>query len=258
MNQTMQKILGSIGIILGVALTVAACVWAWSLITNVSRQYPPRTASFTGKAIVTVAPDYAEVSASVVTQNTSAQKAQEENDTKVKDLSTYIKANGVADGDIQTTGYNLYPQYDYDYCRRDNASFSGYCPPKITGYEMNQTLTFKVRDLASIGKILGAVTERGANSIYGVTFKVTDPDKVRQRAIAEATQNAKAKAKLYEDATGLRLGKVISVSESGGEYYPMYADGKGGMGGGMMTNSAPIESGSQDITLEVFITYELK
>ncbi len=251
----MFRSLAIVGIVFGVVLTVATGIWAWSLIERQSYQYPARSVTFSGSAQVTVAPDYADVTVSVVTQNANAQAAQEENDSKVKNVADYLKQNGIADADIKTVGYNLYPQYDYDYCRREDPAFTGYCTPRIVSYEMNQSLQFRVRDLENIGTILGSVTERGANSISGVQFQVEDVDAVRRQAVAEALEKAHEKARQYEQLAGLRLGKIVTLSESGGDVYGgFYADGKGGAS----SFEAPIEPGTQDVTLQVFVTYEVK
>ncbi len=252
--QSTFRNLAIVGIIFGVVLTVATGIWAWSLIERQSYQYPARSVTFSGSAQVTVAPDYADVTVSVVTQNASAQVAQEENDRKIQGVADYLKQQGIADADIQTVGYYLYPQYDYDYCRREDPNFTGYCTPRIVGYEMNQSLQFRVRDLDNVGTLLGSVTERGANSISGVQFRVEDVDAVRREAVAEALQKADEKARQYEQLAGLRLGKIVTISESGGDVYGgFYAEGKGGA-----AMSAPIEPGSQDVTLEVYVTYEVK
>lgn len=258
MNSSLHKALAGVGIALGVVATVALAIWGYSEYQQASNYYPPRTVTFNGKATVTVVPDYAEVIASVITQNASAQQAQSENDAKVQKLRDFIKSRGVEDKDIQTVGYNLYPQYDYDYCRREDPNNTGYCPPKIVSYEMSQSLQFRVRNLDTLGTLLGAVTEQGANTISGVQFKLEDVDAVRQQAIAEAIEKAQEKAQAYQEAVGIKLGKIITLSESGGDVFyggGYYADGKGGAGAVM---SSPVEAGSQDVSLEVYLTYEIK
>ena len=255
MQNSLKWILGVITIV----VTISLGVWSWSLVRTQINMYPSKSANFTGKAVVNVKPDVAVVSIAVVTQGKDAKSAQADNDAKVTAVRDFLKGSGIVDGDIKTSNYNLYPQYDYDYCNRqkDLNSSNTYCTPQIVSFEMNQSLEFKVRDFDKLGDIVGQVTQKGANQIHGITFTIEDPDKYRQDAVVDAIAKAKEKAEVYAKATGFKLGKIVSIYEN--SYVPpmpYYADGKGGAE--MNQVGSPIEAGSQEVSVEMSITYEIK
>jgi uncharacterized protein YggE len=165
-----------------------------------------------------------------------------------------LKANGVEAKDIKTSGYQLNPDYQYD--QDSQRSF-------ITGYTMTQTVNVKIRKIADVAKILGGVTPLGVNQIGGVNFTVEDPDKYLAEARKDAFEKAKKKAMEIANASGISLGEVSGVSESSGGYPMPYMYDKAslGMGGAMerMQVAAPtIEAGTQELKIQVSLTYEIR
>lgn len=213
--------------------------------------YPTRSMTVSAEGKTLVSPDIATTSFSVVSRGLNPQELAGRNNELVSQAIDFVKSQGVEAKDIRTTGYNLQPNYEYDEARR--VSF-------ISGYTLTQTVTLKVRDLPKVGEILGGLPELGINQIGGVSFGVDEPEKYLAEAREEAFQIAREKAEAMARASGVRLGKVLNVSEYGGPVYPYYAERSAyGLGGADLAVPAPtIEPGSEEITVNVNITYSLK
>lgn len=222
---------------------------------NFKSEKPENTISISAEGKVSAKPDMAVVNLGVFSQGSSAASLQDQNSQKVNKVVEFIKSQGIKSEDIVTSQFSIYPQYDYT----GGSS-------KVTGYQASQTVTVKIKgqdDLGErVGKILDGATDNGANEITGVYFTIETPDDLRQEARKKAIAQAKVKAQELADEAGIRLGKVVSISESGGGYpVPMYSDKavlEGGRGGGSQTMAPDIQTGTQDITETVTVTFEVK
>jgi len=214
----------------------------------------PNTASFT----VTVQ----ETAKDVTTAQT---KANKENNG----ILAYLKGQGIDEKDIQTTDYNIYPQYDYQRAACPASTDGSYvpCPPGrqiLTGYQVTETLSVKVRDTSKAGTILSGVGSLGASQVSGLSFTLNDADQVAYEAQArgKAIDDAHTKAEALAKQLGVSLVRVVGFNEnSGGPIYyakTMAAD----MGyGGAMPAEAPapeISAGQNKITSNVSVTYEIQ
>ncbi|WP_454829911.1 SIMPL domain-containing protein [Pseudoxanthomonas wuyuanensis] len=156
-------------------------------------------------------PDVATISAGVVTQAVDGNAAMRQNAEQMAKVVAAIKAAGIADKDVQTSGINLSPQYRY----AENEA------PKITGYQASNTVSLKVRDIANLGKVLDALASVGANQINGPSFQIDQPDPVYDEARLAALKKAQARAETYAKALGLRVRRIVSISEGGGGFQPV-------------------------------------
>ncbi len=242
-------------LLLDVALGVLILIWLFAGLPAALKfrdsLSSASTIGVTSEGKTTVSPDIAEVSFSVVSRGRNPQELADANNRKMSAVIDNIKSQGVADKDIKTTGYDLSPDYQYD--RNTQRSF-------ITGYTLTQTVHVKIRDLAKVADILAGVTPLGVNQIGGIIFKVDNEDAALAAARADAIGKAKAKAQEMARASGASLGRLLSVSEFGGVqpfYYDKSALGMGGMGAAPV--AAPsIQPGTQDVTVNVSLTYELR
>ncbi len=204
------------------------------------------TIAISAEGKVTALPDIATVSIGVQTENKSVSVAQKENAKKMNAIIEKVKSFGVAAADIKTSNYTIYPQYDYVNGRQIER-----------GYQVNQSIDVKIRNLDKIGDILAAAGDLGANQVGGVSFTIDEPEALRQQARMKALEAAKVKAQAVAAAAGVRLGKVVGFSESeNGLPMPMYyaKDTAMGMGGG---GAPSIQSGSQDVVINVTVSYEI-
>jgi len=164
--------------------------------------------SATGEA--TRVPDVAIISAGVVTKATTARAALSQNATQMERVRAALKRAGIADRDIQTSTINLNPEYRY----ADNQ------PPTLTGYSATNQLNIRFRDIAKSGDILDALVAQGANSISGPNLTIDKPDEATDEARTKALGVGRARAEQYARALGMRVVRLVSVSESGGGYAP--------------------------------------
>ena len=202
--------------------------------------------SATGEA--TRVPNLAVISAGVVTRAATASAALQQNSTRMDRVIAALKHAGIEDRDIQTSSINLNPEYRYP----DNQS------PQLVGYTASNQVTVRFRDIRNSGKILDALVAEGANQINGPTMTIERPETALDEARSKAVANGRARADLYARALGMRVVRVISVSETGGSYPvppPMpYAERA-------MAASAPstkIEPGEQKLEVNLSMVFELQ
>jgi len=162
--------------------------------------------SISAQAEASRAPDIATLSTGVVTQAADANAAMRANAEQMATLMQAIKAAGIAERDVQTSGINLSPQYRY----AENQ------PPTITGYQASNTVNLKVRDIGKLGQVLDALVASGANQINGPTFEIEDAESVQDLARADALKKAQARAEIYAASLGMRVRRIVSISEGGG------------------------------------------
>lgn len=160
------------------------------------------------------APDMATISTGVQTRATAARDAMAQNASQMDKLIAALIKGGVARQDIQTSGINLSPQYDYS----QQSAGQG---PRFIGYEANNQVTVKVRKLATAGELVDAMVSAGATNVNGPTFGISEPDKLLDQARLNALKTAQARADLYAQATGYKTARLITISEGGGYSPPM-------------------------------------
>lgn len=159
---------------------------------------------------VKVAPDMATINFGVVTEAKTAAEAMRLNRERMSQVLATLKRQGVADKDVQTSGLNLSPMYDY----RENQT------PLLRGYQASNMVNVAVYDLTRVGRTADAVVEAGVNQINGIGFGLRDPQTAENAARVRAVDALKAKAELYARATGHRLAGLKSLSEGVGYAAP--------------------------------------
>lgn len=235
-------------------LVALGAFWAFRMyeIWNTAKGNYPREISVeaTGKSYVV--PDVAKVTLGVKTEAATAEEAVATNTQKMNTVTTEIKALGIDEKDIKTTGYYLDPKYVYDEEGKED---------KVSGYTLNQSVEVVIRDFDNIGKILATATKSGANSVGGLNFTVDDPESSKSKAREEAIAKAKEKAKQIAKQSGLRLGRVINYYEyeDGGYYYPEYSMAGDAYTATVQENMVTplITPGEKEVNLRVTLTYRV-
>lgn len=229
--------------------------------------YPSNVIAVNGTGEVLAVPDVASFSFSVVEEGKTVKEAQDKATKKINSILEAVKALGVEEKDIKTTGYNSYPKYDYQQtvC---TMQYPNYCPPGkqvLTGYEVSQSITVKVRDTEKAGDVLTKVGELGAGNISGLDFIVDDLEKVKAEAREKAVADAKAKAKVLSKTLGVKLDTVVNFYENGDGAYPiMYREAAMdskvmSIGGAVAPQATPsVPTGENKIISNVTITYEIR
>ena len=150
-------------------------------------------------------PDVAVIRAGVVTQAATAAAALADNAARMNAVLAALKQAGVAPRDVQTAQISLSPQYRY----RDNEA------PVITGYQANNSVSIRFRDIARSGAILDALVREGANQIDGPNLTIDKPEAAADEARTAAVAAARARAELYARAAGMTVSRILSISETG-------------------------------------------
>lgn len=229
------------------AVILAGCFYLYGK-TIEAEPETPGTISVTGDGRAFAAPDIAELSLGVQTGRLpTAKAAMEKLGQSMTAVTEALEKAGIAKDDISTEYFNLNPAYDWTDGRQ-----------VARGFEANQSVRVKVRDLDSASDVLAAATEAGANQVGGISFTLDDPDAKQAEARAEAITEAKEKAERLADDLGVELGDLVGFSEGGfgGPPILMRADAMGMGGGG--DSAAPLPSGQQEITVQVTLTYEVE
>jgi uncharacterized protein len=196
---------------------------------------------------VTRVPDIAIITAGVVTRSATAGAALQQAAVRMNRVVAALKRAGVDDRDIQTSNINLNPEYTY----------ANNQPPKLNGYTASNQLTIRFRDIANSGKILDALVAEGANQINGPSLTIDKPEAALDEARARAVAVARARADLYARSLGLRVVRVVAVSESGGYAVPppmppMMMEARA------QAADTKIEPGEQKLSVTLNMTFELQ
>ena len=202
------------------------------------------------QAQVKAKPDVATFTAGVVTKAATAEAARLDNAKKMQAVFASLKEKKIAEGDMQTSGLTINPDYVYAEGKA----------PTISGYQAVNTLTLRVRDMDKISDVIDALIKNGINQMNGPMFSIDQPEPLMNKARQEAIQKARARAELYANATGLKIKRIIAISENANMGnpipYPMYARA------GMMKAEAAdattqIAPGQVDLDVTVNVSYEL-
>ena len=193
-------------------------------------------------------PDIARISAGVVTQGPTAVAALSANGARMNRVVAALRRSGVAERDIQTSAVSLNPNYRYV----ENQ------PPVLTGYQASNQVTIRFRDIARSGAILDTLVGEGANQINGPNLEIDKPAPALDEARVLALRMARARAEVYAKAAGMQVARILSISESGGDYRPPPPPEPVAMR--TMSADAPtrIVPGEQAVQMTVSVSFELK
>lgn len=206
-----------------------------------------------GTGVVHAAPDMATVSTGVVTQAQTAREALNANSAAMEELIGILRGAGLEDRDIQTSNFNVSPQYVYS-DQRDENRYT--LPPEISGYQVSNALTISVRDLENLGAVLDQAVSVGANTVNGITFSVADPAKLLEEARRRAFTDARDKAVVYAEAAGVRLGEIEKIIEQqdAAPPRPMMRAEAFDMA---VAQSVPVEAGELSYSVTATVTWSI-
>lgn len=192
-------------------------------------------------------PDLALISAGVVTRAATATQAIRQNAEQMERVIAALRRAGIAERDIQTSSINLNPEYRY----AENQ------PPVLTGYQASNQVSIRFRDIEETGAILDALVAQGANQINGPSLTIDRPEAALDEARREALKVAQARAELYARATGKRVVRILSISESGNvpPPYPMPFAARAVAEQDASTRIVP---GEQTLTVTLSVSFELQ
>jgi len=193
-------------------------------------------------------PDLAIISAGLVIRSANASGAMQQAAARMARVRAALREAGIADRDVQTSNISLSPNYLYV---KDQ-------PPRISGYTASNQVNVRFRDLASTGKILDALVAEGANQISGPNLTIDKPEAALDEARTKAVATARARAELYARSLGMRVVRVVSVSESGGYAPPPPMPPMVMMAERSQAADTRIDPGEQKVQVSVSMTFELQ
>jgi len=209
----------------------------------------PGTLRMVGSGEATVVPDQLTFALSVTDKQAELDQALANSSASMKRVLAALRTHGVRTADVQTTGLQMYPEYDYP----------NYGPPVLTGYRVTQKARVTVRDLAQGGQAVTTAIETGGNGVRAsdIRLGVSDPaaalDRARDAAVADAT----ARAERYAAATGMELGDVLALREVTGNRSSQRRDWHFNAQRAVLDELAtmPIRAGKEDLGIEVEIVW---
>ncbi len=269
----MDKTFGDIGLsrnkhnLLSVLIIVLIVLFSVLVIVNVVEiQNKVKTGRYIGQEIaaqnnisvqatgeVYVKPDLAVATFSVINEQKEVADALAENSEQMNKVIEAIKEEGVESKDLKTTGFRIYPRYEwYD----GDRSYYPEGERVLVGYEVSQTLEVKIRDMAIIGDIIKIAADQGANQMGGINFTLDDEDAAKQEARRAAIEEAKTKARELADQLEVRLVRITDFTESLSAPYRNvgYAEDALDMASGSVPS---IETGENKVSVTVQIKYEI-
>ncbi|NNF56300.1 MAG: SIMPL domain-containing protein [Acidimicrobiales bacterium] len=205
------------------------------------------TIAVSGTGLVTGTPDTLIVDLGVQVLRPSVDEATGE----AADLATAVidalKAQGVAEKDIQTTNYSIYPEYDY---RNDTQT--------LRGYRVSNTVSAKIRDLDKAGETIDAATKAGGNDaiVNNIRFDLEADGNLITAAREAAWNDAKAKAEQLASLAEVQLGKAVTISEITSSSPPPIAYGEAA-GGAAFDTATPIQAGESQVTVMITVQFSI-
>lgn len=202
------------------------------------------TITVAGTGTVTLVPDTGHVSVGVTISKPTVKAAREAAAKSMTAIIAALRALGIDEKDIKTTGLNLYPQY------------SSGSPIKVVGYQISNQVEVTVRDLDKVGDVVDAAMANGATDANGIWFDVADPAKAMNDARSAAVEAARASAQAMAAAAGVNLGAVVAITEGQAAYpypYPM----AGARAAEDASTPTPVQPGTQDLQASVTVVFEI-
>jgi len=248
-----------------VGLAAIAALLAYTYYAVIQAQYfhtGPVTIQVSGEGEVLARPDIATFSFSVNAEGDDAATAQDRSAEATNEILTYLEEEGIAEEDIRTQSYNLSPRYEWT---ESICNERGVCPPGeriLRGYEVNQTISVKVRETDTAGDLISGVGSRGATNVSNLKFTIDDEDALKMEAREKAIADAKEKARMLAEDLGVRIVRMTGYWEDQGRY-PM------GYGGAETRErsmsladdssiSPKVPTGENEISSRVHISYEVR
>jgi uncharacterized protein len=192
------------------AITVLACNEGDTVVQTAG---PVSGINVNGTGRATGTPDVAQIQVGVEVEAASVEAARDQAATAQNAVISSLKSNGVADNDIQTQQFSIQPQYDF-------VPATPGVPGRqvIRGYRVSNLLVVKVRDLTKVSKTLDDASRAGGNNavVRGISFTIDDPEELKAQAREEAVRQARSYAEELARHSGVSLGKLLAISESGG------------------------------------------
>ncbi len=199
----------------------------------------------TGESLRT--PDIVVINAGIVTEAPTASEALRANNRQMNGVFRALQSAGFADRDIQTASISLSPRYDH----------SNRNERRLLGYTASNQLTIRFREIEQAGTVIDMLVAQGVNQINGPSFRVDSPEEALDEARRDAVTTARTRAELYAAAAGMRVVRIVAISEAGASRPPVVMQ-RMASAAMDMAESVPVAPGEQRLTANVSVTFELQ
>ena len=235
-------------------LALSALAAAWAVTPANAAEEPAPRIIVSGEGEAAAAPDMALVSLTVLREGDTARAALDANNIAMTGVLSAMKAFGIVEKDLQTSGFSIQPRYVYADPNRGETF-----EPKITGYSVFNTLGVRVRDLAKVGEVLDQSVTLGVNQGGNISFVKDDASAVMEEARKKAVENAIAKAKTITSSAGVGIGRILEMSEQSFQPGPMpMMQAEMAVMKSAGAPSVPVASGENTYRVTVNVTFEIK
>ncbi len=233
------------GLLLGLPIAASASVPA------LAADSPPSVISVAGEGSSSIAPDMAVLNLSVVKVEKTAREALDGNNKAMSDVLDALKKAGVAERDMQTSGFSVQPQF-----RFPQSSDGQPQPPELLGYQVSNSLTVRVRDLSKLGAIIDQSVTLGVNQGGDIQFTNDKPESAMEAARKDAVADAMRKARTLAEAAGVKLGNVIEIREDGPRPQPVPVFRAAMMKAGA-DSAVPVQGGETSYNITVNMSFSI-
>ena len=206
----------------------------------------------TGQGSTDIAADMAVLTLTVTRDEETARAALDANSAAMSNVLSAMKLEGVKDRDLQTSGFSIQPRYFYP----PNKPSTNRQPPRIVGYTVRNSLTVRIRDISALGEILDISVTLGVNEGGNIMFTNDDPSAAITQARINAVKDAMAKAETLAEAAGVKVGKLLEMSEQTHSPRPMpMARAESSMA--MAADSVPVAAGENTYKVTVNMSFAI-
>jgi len=212
----------------------------------------PALITAVGQATVSAAPDTVTITAGVTNSGRTAREALGTNSQTMTAVFAAMKAMNIPDRDIRTTNLNLQPQYA-------TGPAANFADRPVTGYRATNTVSVTIEDVTRAGAVLDALVTAGANQSGGISYAIRNSSKLLDQARAEAVKDAMARAKIYADTAGVKLGALHAITDS--QATPQTILGRDAGLAGFAPPAPPpppIGVGEQSLRVTVTVSWDVK
>jgi uncharacterized protein YggE len=190
-----------------ITLLGGAVAWPVAVQAQEVQSPPDGRVIVTGEGSVSLTPDYAQIESGVTNRARTVKEASDTNSKLMGAITSALLESGIDQKDVQTSGFSVQPVYAPQEPRTE---------PKLIGYSVSNHVRVKIRQIGNVGEILDRLVTAGVTDVGNISFLVSDPSKALDQARKAAIADARRKAEVYAEASGLRLGRVIWITEDSG------------------------------------------
>jgi uncharacterized protein YggE len=238
-----------VGLALAVSVAAAACGNETTRIEN-NGEDTPTGITVGGQGTATAPPDTATITLGVSALAETVAAARDEAAAALTAMIDSMRANGIAEDDIQTQNLSIYPEYDF----RDDQQV-------LRGFRVSNTVTAILRDIDITSKVVDDAVAAGGDStqIESLVFGIDDPEQLQKEAREKAVADARQRAETLASAGGVSLGEPRSITETSYQPPVIYeTSGRAAADTAQPVPSTPIEPGELDVIIDVTVTFAIE